>query len=52
MVARAYELLQVLDLYDAGNKLVADYSTGMRKKITLAAALLHSPPDCRAHATG
>jgi len=33
----------VLELADAGNKLVADYSTGMRKKITLAAALLHSP---------
>ena len=34
----------MLDLDEAGNKLVADYSTGMRKKITLAAALLHSPP--------
>ncbi|MGS0685052.1 ABC transporter ATP-binding protein [Nakamurella sp. GG22] len=41
--ARATELIAVLDLADAGNKLVADYSTGMRKKITLAAALLHSP---------
>ncbi len=41
--ARAAELIAVLDLTDAGNKLVADYSTGMRKKITLAAALLHSP---------
>ena len=41
--SRAVELLQVLDLTDAGHKLVADYSTGMRKKITLAAALLHSP---------
>ncbi|RIJ70829.1 ABC transporter ATP-binding protein [Nakamurella silvestris] len=41
--SRADELLKVLDLADAGNKLVADYSTGMRKKITLAAALLHSP---------
>ena len=41
--ARATELIAVLDLTDAGNKLVADYSTGMRKKITLAAALLHSP---------
>jgi len=41
--ARAAELITVLDLDDAGNKLVADYSTGMRKKITLAAALLHSP---------
>ncbi len=40
---RASELITVLDLADAGNTLVADYSTGMRKKITLAAALLHSP---------
>ena len=40
---RAAELIKVLDLDEAGNKLVADYSTGMRKKITLAAALLHSP---------
>ncbi len=40
---RSKELLDVLDLTEAGNKLVADYSTGMRKKITLAAALLHSP---------
>ncbi|HEY5114667.1 MAG TPA: ABC transporter ATP-binding protein [Nakamurella sp.] len=40
---RATELISVLELADAGNKLVADYSTGMRKKITLAAALLHSP---------
>jgi ABC-2 type transport system ATP-binding protein len=44
MVAdRASELIRVLDLDEAGNKLVADYSTGMRKKITLAAAMLHSP---------
>ncbi len=41
---RSAELRKVLDLDDAGAKLVADYSTGMRKKITLAAALLHSPP--------
>ena len=38
------ELIKVLDLDEAGSKLVADYSTGMRKKITLAAALLHAPP--------
>ena len=42
--ARAKELIAVLDLDEAGSKLVADYSTGMRKKITLAAALLHAPP--------
>lgn len=40
---RIHGLLDVLDLTSAGSKLVADYSTGMRKKITLAAALLHSP---------
>jgi ABC-2 type transport system ATP-binding protein len=40
---RAVQLLDVLDLSAAQNKLVVDYSTGMRKKIGLAAALLHSP---------
>ncbi|MDH6578407.1 ABC transporter ATP-binding protein [Kitasatospora sp. MAP5-34] len=40
---RAEELLTVLDLLGAADKLVADYSTGMRKKIGLAAALLHNP---------
>ncbi|WP_329132915.1 ABC transporter ATP-binding protein [Streptomyces sp. NBC_01476] len=40
---RAAQLLDVLDLADAQHKLVVDYSTGMRKKIGLAAALLHNP---------
>ncbi|MEU6232717.1 ABC transporter ATP-binding protein [Kitasatospora sp. NPDC047058] len=40
---RAEELLAVLDLAGDADKLVADYSTGMRKKIGLAAALLHNP---------
>ncbi len=40
---RAGELLDVLDLHDAGDTLVVDYSTGMRKKVALAAALLHAP---------
>lgn len=44
VMSRAKELIAVLDLDEAGSKLVADYSTGMRKKITLAAALLHAPP--------
>ena len=43
VAARSAELIRVLDLDEAGTKLVADYSTGMRKKVTLAAALLHSP---------
>ncbi|MGK5629549.1 ABC transporter ATP-binding protein [Streptomyces sp. URMC 123] len=41
---RAAELLEVLGLEEAAGKLVVDYSTGMRKKIGLAAALLHNPP--------
>lgn len=41
--SRATQLLDVLDLAGAQHKLVIDYSTGMRKKIGLAAALLHNP---------
>jgi ABC-2 type transport system ATP-binding protein len=41
---RARELLDVLGLAPAGDRLIVDYSTGMRKKIALAAALLHNPP--------
>lgn len=40
---RAAQLLDVLDLTAAQHKLVVDYSTGMRKKIGLAASLLHNP---------
>ncbi|WFE39323.1 ABC transporter ATP-binding protein [Micromonospora sp. WMMD998] len=40
---RADELLDILDLLDAERTLVNDYSTGMRKKIGLATALLHAP---------
>ena len=41
--ARAGELINVLGLADAASTLVVDYSHGMRKKIALAAALLHNP---------
>jgi ABC-2 type transport system ATP-binding protein len=41
--SRTAELLDVLDLEHAGRTLIADYSTGMRKKIGLATALLHGP---------
>lgn len=41
--ARSADLLRVFELDDASTKLVTDYSTGMRKKIGLAAAMLHSP---------
>lgn len=40
---RSDELLHVLMLTDDANKLVIDYSVGMRKKIALAAALIHRP---------
>ncbi|MFX0594398.1 ABC transporter ATP-binding protein [Melissospora conviva] len=41
--ARAEELLDILDLLEAERTLVNDYSTGMRKKIGLATAMLHGP---------
>ncbi|HVL03867.1 MAG TPA: ABC transporter ATP-binding protein [Acidimicrobiales bacterium] len=40
---RSAELLGVLGLSDDAGTLVVDYSHGMRKKIALAAALLHGP---------
>ncbi len=40
---RSAELLGVLGLTEAADTLVVDYSHGMRKKIALAAALLHGP---------
>jgi ABC-2 type transport system ATP-binding protein len=43
VVRRAGELLAVLELDDADRTLVLEYSTGMRKKIGLATALLHAP---------
>lgn len=41
---RRTELLELLDLTEAGSKLVSDYSRGMRKKIALGAAIIHRPP--------
>lgn len=41
--ARAEELLDIFDLVEAERTLVNDYSTGMRKKIGLATAMLHGP---------
>jgi ABC-2 type transport system ATP-binding protein len=40
---RSEELLKVLTLIDDADKLIVDYSVGMRKKIALAAALIHRP---------
>jgi ABC-2 type transport system ATP-binding protein len=40
---RAAQLLDVLDLAGDAQRLVADYSTGMRKKAALGCALIHNP---------
>jgi len=40
---RVPDLLRVMDLEASANKMVADYSAGMTKKIGLAAAMIHSP---------
>jgi ABC-2 type transport system ATP-binding protein len=40
---RTAALLDVLALRDDADKLIVDYSVGMRKKIALAAALVHRP---------
>jgi ABC-2 type transport system ATP-binding protein len=41
--SRAAQLLDVLDLTEDAKRLVADYSTGMRKKAMLGCALIHNP---------
>jgi ABC-2 type transport system ATP-binding protein len=41
--SRAAELLNVLDLTEDASRLVADYSTGMRKKAALGCALISNP---------
>ena len=40
---RAAELLEFMDLADSRKKLIVDYSHGMKKKVSLAAALIHTP---------
>jgi ABC-2 type transport system ATP-binding protein len=40
---RAAELLEFLSLADERGKLIVDYSQGMKKKLALAAALIHNP---------
>ncbi|MFP5451622.1 MAG: ATP-binding cassette domain-containing protein [Thermoleophilia bacterium] len=41
---RADELLARFDLTDAGDRLARTYSGGMRRRLDLAAALVHQPP--------
>ncbi len=40
---RTEELLQILDLAHDADKMIVDYSVGMRKKVALAAAIIHNP---------
>ena len=40
---RSEQLLGVLGMTDDAHKLIVDFSQGMRKKISLAAALIHAP---------
>ena len=40
---RTSDLLNVMELTEAKNKLIVDYSMGMRKKTALAATLIHRP---------
>ncbi len=40
---RASELLAVFELNEAGSKLISEYSKGMRKRLAMAAALIHRP---------
>jgi ABC-2 type transport system ATP-binding protein len=40
---RSRDLITAFGLEDAANRLVADYSAGMTKKVALAAAMIHSP---------
>ncbi|MEO7714610.1 MAG: ABC transporter ATP-binding protein [Capsulimonas sp.] len=40
---RAEELLGVMELSDSGDKLIVDFSMGMKKKTALAGAMIHNP---------
>jgi ABC-2 type transport system ATP-binding protein len=40
---RSDELLELFDLQESSSKLVGEYSKGMRKRVAMAAALIHRP---------
>ena len=42
-VTRAWELLELFHLKEAGKRPFRAYSKGMRRKLTIAAAIIHSP---------
>jgi ABC-2 type transport system ATP-binding protein len=41
--ARTTELMDLMDLRDETGKLIVDYSHGMRKKLSISAAIIHEP---------
>ena len=41
--SRARDLLELMELHDAKDKLIVDYSMGMKKKVALASAMIHGP---------
>jgi ABC-2 type transport system ATP-binding protein len=43
VVARTHELLEFFDLSSKENEPIASFSTGMKKKVSLAAAIMHKP---------
>jgi ABC-2 type transport system ATP-binding protein len=42
--ARAWELLKTFRLNDAANRKFGGYSKGMKRKLTIAAGIIHYPP--------
>jgi ABC-2 type transport system ATP-binding protein len=40
---RAAELLELFELANQGRKIIAEYSKGMRKRVAMAASLIHKP---------
>ena len=43
IAVRAPELLELMDLHNEPRKLIVEYSHGMKKKLSLACALIHRP---------
>ncbi len=40
---RTNELLHLIEMEEAGSKLIVDFSMGMKKKVALAGAMIHAP---------
>lgn len=43
---RVADLLALMDLQSAGSQYICHYSQGMRQKLSLACAFIHTPPIC------